>query len=421
MRILVVSNLYPPAAIGGYEQRCAAIVDTLSPRHEITVLTSREGGESEPGVLRTLPFMRPTKAHSLRAPLFTLAAVRAARRALEQVRPELIFVFNGASVPQAALRALELSGVPVAWSVGEHWFAGIYRHDQFLRHLYPGDTGLRGVWAAGVRVLWRIDPQLRRLELHTPVPAAIVWNTEVMRTFVPVPPTTKPVLERVIYPGTRHEEMYAALPRTPTAEPTIAFVGRVEPEKGPDVAVRALAELERTHGIRARLVICGAATPQMASWIEALAAEQGVADRVELRGFLRADELGAVLATSHIMLAPYVWEEPLGLVCVEAGLARVPIVASLSGGMPELLRDGEEALFFAKGDVSACAELLARTLRDGDATAARVERAFARAREFGWDGYVERIERFLIETRELLAGGYAAAAAGSSDVRAAST
>jgi len=47
------------------------------------VLTSQEGGESEPGVLRTLPFMRPTKAHSLRAPLFTLAAVRAARRALD--------------------------------------------------------------------------------------------------------------------------------------------------------------------------------------------------------------------------------------------------------------------------------------------------------------------------------------------------
>jgi glycogen(starch) synthase len=404
VRILVVSNLFPPEAVGGYELRCAGIVDALRERHEVTVLTSSEGGRpSEPGVLRTLQFMQPTKAHSLRAPMFTVAAVRAARAALERERPELIFFFNGANVPQAALRVLELSGVPVAWSVGEQWFSGIYRYDQFLRHLYPGDTGLRGIWAAGMRAVDRADPQLRRLEFETPVPAAVMWNTEVMRSFIPVPPTTKPVLERVIHPGTRHEDLYASLPRNPSPEPTIAFVGRVEEEKGPDVAVQALAELERRHRVAARLVMCGSASPHMTAVIEALARELGVAERVELRGFLGAEQLGAVLASAHVMLAPYVWDEPLGLVCVEAGLARAPVVASLSGGMPELLRDGKEALFFPKGDVDACVKALARTLSDPDATAARVERAFVRAREFGWKTYVERVEGFAVEARELLA------------------
>lgn len=403
MRILVVSNLYPPGAVGGYEQRCAGIVDALRSRHDVTVLTSGERDADEPGVLRTLPLMRATKTDSLRAPLFTVAAVRAAREAFDQTQPELIFFFNGSGVPQAALRMLELAGVPVAWSVGEQWFSSIYRHDQFLRHLYPGDAGLRGVWAAGMRGVKQLDPQLRRLGFDAPVPAAVMWNTEVMRTFIPIPPTTEPLLERVIHPGTRHEKLYASLTRTPNVEPTIVFVGRIEPEKGPDIAIRSLAELERLHGIAARLVMCGASTPEMSASIKELAAEHGVAERVEMRGFLGPEELGQALASSHVMLAPYVWDEPLGLVCVEAGLARVPVVAALSGGMPELLRDREEALFFPKGDVGACVDALARTLRDTDATAARVQRAFARAREFGWTSYVERVEQFVIEARELLA------------------
>jgi glycosyltransferase involved in cell wall biosynthesis len=408
LRILVVSNLYPPVAVGGYELRCAGLVDALSDRHEITVLTSTSGQERvtrpDDRVLRTLPFIRTTKGDSLRASRLSVAATRATRDALEQAQPELIFIFNGANVPQAALRVLELTGVPLVWSVGEHWFSGIYRHDQFMRHLYPGERGLRGMWATGMRTLNRHHPDLH-LDVSEPTAAAVMWNTEIMRTFVAVPPTTVPVLERVIHPGTRHEELYASLERTPSAVPSIAFVGRVEAEKGPDVAVRAVAELERRYGIITRLIMCGSVEPEMARSIEALARSLGVARGVEMLGFLPAPELGDVLASAHVVLLPYVWEEPFGLVCVEAGLARVPVVASLSGGMPEILRDGQEALFFPKGDVEACAEALARTLKNPAEAARRTDRAFVRAQAFGWTGYVDRVDAFLVEARERLLAG----------------
>ena len=302
-------------------------MDALSDRHEITVLTSSTGQEhvarAEEGVLRTLPFIRQTKGDSLRAARLAVGAVRATREALEQADPDLIFIFNGAGVPRSALRVLELTGVPVVWSVGEHWFTGIYRHDQFTRHLYLGERGLRGVWASGMRQLNRHHPSLQ-IDLDEAVPAAVMWNTEIMRTFIPVPPTTLPVLERVIYPGTRHEELYSSLERAPGAVPTIAFVGRLEPEKGPDIAVHALAGLERKYGIVARLVMCGSVEPAKAKSIEALARSLGVARGVELRGFLPPSDLGDVLSSAHVVLLPYVWEEPLGLVCVEAGLARAP-------------------------------------------------------------------------------------------------
>ncbi len=60
LRILVLSNLYPPAVIGGYEIECDTVVTHLRESHEVLVLTSRMDRRSvapERGVSRTLPFL----------------------------------------------------------------------------------------------------------------------------------------------------------------------------------------------------------------------------------------------------------------------------------------------------------------------------------------------------------------------------
>ena len=60
MRILTVSNLYPPIVEGGYEARCAATVESLRGTHEVLVLTSDPRPRrvpAGPSVLRELPFL----------------------------------------------------------------------------------------------------------------------------------------------------------------------------------------------------------------------------------------------------------------------------------------------------------------------------------------------------------------------------
>ena len=62
MRILVVTDRFPPAVHGGYEIECAGVVAHLRREHEVTVLTSsldRRGIPVEPGVVRRLPFVEP--------------------------------------------------------------------------------------------------------------------------------------------------------------------------------------------------------------------------------------------------------------------------------------------------------------------------------------------------------------------------
>jgi glycosyltransferase involved in cell wall biosynthesis len=239
-----------------------------------------------------------------------------------------------------------------------------------------------------------------RLRLDRPerFPASICWNSEFMRDGTPVPATIEPLLEDLIYPALPQGEGFAAVERNPAAAPLIAFVGRVTEEKGVELAYRALADLRDRHGIEAELELAGPADAPMRDRLGRLAAELGIARRVRLLGPLGPAELQNLLGRAHALVAPPIWQEPAPMVCVEGALARVPIVASRSGGIPEMVRDGEEALLFDIGDVAGCADCLARTLTERAETKIRVGRAFERAQHLSWGPYIAATDRFLDAT-----------------------
>ena len=395
LRILVISNLYPPAVSGGYEVECSGVVEHLRQRHEVMVLTSTRGRvDREEAVARLLPPVPPgSRVRSLRAPLDALRAARATRRVLAAFRPDLVYVWNGAQIPQAAIRVAETAGVPVAYRICEHWFGHLYRSDRFMRHLYGEDRGLRAGWAVLARLVNRLPPL--RLDPTRRVDAAVCWNAEAVRRLSPAPASARVVLERIVYPATTQGEEMVGLERSPAPVPIVACVGRVTSAKGTDVAYRAIAELRDRHGIEARLVVAGAGDDDFRERLRRLADELSIAQLVEDRGQLGRPAVKDLLAEAHAVVVPSVWEEPAPLVCVEAALARVPVVASRVGGIPELLDDPEQALLCPPGDAPAFAAALARTLTTPDETAARCERAFARAQELRYGPYLARMDAFL--------------------------
>jgi glycosyltransferase involved in cell wall biosynthesis len=409
VRILVVSDLFPPASRGGYEVECKGVVEHLRGDHDVDVLTSVLGrrSEREPGVHRVLPFVgsdrRPFR--SALAAWDASRAVRATDRALARVRPELVYVFNGSGLPRVVLRRLALSGTPMAVRVCEHWFGGLYANDRFLRHLTPGETGLRGTWARGMRAVARLDPRLD-LDVRTPTRWAVSWNSRFLREAVRVPEEVEVVHEEVFLPVNPRVPRFADIERTtPAVPPTLFFAGRLDDRKGADVAVRALAALRDRHGVEARLVLAGHGTrPERAS-LAALIAELGLGARVELPGPLAFEEMAERLADCSAWVVPSVWNEPAPTVALEAGLARVPAVLARVGGAPEMLREETEALFFARGDHEGCADALARLLADEHATAERVTRAHARASAVSWPAYLQATDRFLAAAVDALRAG----------------
>jgi glycosyltransferase involved in cell wall biosynthesis len=409
MRILVVSNIYPPAAIGGYEIGCEAVVERLRREHEVLVLTSAGGqrgrradSAAPPAVWRELTWLTPDARGARRAPLASIRDARLARRALAW-KPDFVYVWNGASIPQAALRILADSRLPLAFRVEEHWFAKIFVSDQFLRELLPARRGLaRSAWARGCRLV-NAMPGLR-LDPTAPLRAAISWNSQATRRIAAPPPFVETALERVRHPAPPYGDIYAAAQRDPAPEPLIAYLGRVTPFKGIAVAIEALALLRSEYGLVAQLVVIGPEDGDHGSQMRALADRLGVGEAVSWDGQATPAQAASKLARAHAMIVPSTWDEPFGLVMIEGALARVPLVAADVGGIGEAMHDEQHALLFARGDASAAAAALARTLREGEQTAARVQRAYERAQAFRLEPYLEEQERFVSDALSALRG-----------------
>jgi glycosyltransferase involved in cell wall biosynthesis len=399
MRILVISSHFPPVVKGGYERECEAVVNHLRRHHQVQVLTSshaRSSVDPRPDVRRILPLLPGDWRGSLMAPLLTRRSARLTAEAVRVFNPHLIYYWNGARLSLAVMVAASRSRLPIAYRVCEHWLGGIAAYDQFARHLTPGDRGLRLAWARLIRVLNR-DPLLR-LDSPESHPATISWNSAFLSQATTVPELIDPLFQEVIHPATPQGDLFVGIDRRPSGGPTILFVGRVTREKGIQIAYQALAHLRTALGYDASLVVAGPIEAGLETELREEAAALNIGANVEIRGELGPDGIAALLETAHALVVPSVWEEPAGLVCVEAALARVPIVASRSGGIPELVRDRRDGLLFSRGDAEQCAELLAETLADPEATRRRVESAFERAQQWSFQPYVDATDRFLERT-----------------------
>ncbi len=160
-------------------------------------------------------------------------------------------------------------------------------------------------------------------------------------------------------------------------ERLVLSVGNLYPVKGHDVLVRAAAELARRRPeLRWRVAVAGRGEEE--DELQSLAAELGIAGRLELLGY-RAD-VADLLAAADVFVLPS-RSEGLPLALLEAMFAGLPIVASNVGGIPEVVEDGEEALLVPVEDAGALAGALERLLTDVELARDLSDRARRRARK----------------------------------------
>lgn len=178
---------------------------------------------------------------------------------------------------------------------------------------------------------------------------------------------------------------FAATP--PAAErTTLLALGRLHPNKGFDVLLRAVALLPGVD-----LVIAGEGPERGA--LEALARDLGVAGRVRLPGWRQ--DAGALLKAARIFVCPS-RQEPLGNIVIEAWSAGCPVVAADAEGPRELIADGADGLLVPKEDPGALAAAIAGLLADPVRAIALAEAGRARfARDYAEAPVVARWRDFL--------------------------
>ncbi len=136
----------------------------------------------------------------------------------------------------------------------------------------------------------------------------------------------------------------------------VVFAGRVVKPKGLGVLIRAM------RAVDAELVVCGDGMQLTA--MRRLARRVGVERRVRFQGWLNAERLARELAEASVVAIPSLWPEPFGLVGIEALAAGRPVVASLTGGIPDWLEDGVTGVGVQPGDVRGLARALDSLLAD---------------------------------------------------------
>ena len=149
--------------------------------------------------------------------------------------------------------------------------------------------------------------------------------------------------------------------RTRAPQPTVVFVGRLVREKGVDVLIRAFTKVVAQMP-EARLLIAGDG-PELNS-LNMLINKMGVSSHVTMLGHLSHPEMECLFDGAWVQAVPSLWAEPFGLVAVEAMMRGTAVVASDSGGLTEIVRDGEAGFLVPPGNIEALAEALLLLLKD---------------------------------------------------------
>lgn len=189
-----------------------------------------------------------------------------------------------------------------------------------------------------------------------------------------------------------------------TSRPTVVFVGRITRQKGLPHFLRAARQLPAD----VQIVLCAGApdTPEIAAEVDALVTKlreerSGV---VLITQMLPQKEVAAILDAADVFITPSVYE-PLGIVNLEAMALGLPVVGTATGGIPDVIVDGEtgflvpiEQLQDGTGTPidperfeADMAERLIRVLEDKDLAARMGAAGLARARElFSWEAIGEK-------------------------------
>jgi D-inositol-3-phosphate glycosyltransferase len=188
--------------------------------------------------------------------------------------------------------------------------------------------------------------------------------------------------------------------------PMLLFVGRIQPLKGPDVAIRALHALARPE---AQLVIVGGASGSDGDGeverAHQLVDELGLHDRVRFVPPQPHHILSSYYRAADVVVVPS-RSESFGLVALEAAACGVPVVASAVGGLQSLVDHGETGYLVPDRDPRAFAAAIERILDDPLLAASMSVAAGERASGYTWGFAAARLRRLYTDltSRQLVLG-----------------
>lgn len=378
MRLLFLSNFYPPAGQGGYEEWCQEMAIQLRHRgHEVIVLTSHQPGDEEnndPSWVRRELHMEMALV-SLRNGIqfFThrhhyerenLATVQSYIR---RFRPEAMVIWGMWNIVRAVpVLAEQLLPGRVVYYMGDYWPTLPSQFEYY--------------WKAPAQYWYTQLPKalLGKAARHI-LSQEIVAKPRFPRVIFPTVFMRNELVKRGMKPGeslviygaadtaayqqcrcTRH----LGATEQPKEKVTLLYAGRIRADKGVHLAIKALARLVQDYGIQTvELLIAGSGDRDYLTFLHYLVRRHHVEPYVTFLGPQTKEAMPALYCQADIFLFTSLWQEPFGRALVEAMAAGVAVVGSAVGGVTEILQENETALTYQPGNIEGLAAQVARLIQ----------------------------------------------------------
>jgi glycosyltransferase involved in cell wall biosynthesis len=227
------------------------------------------------------------------------------------------------------------AGIPAVAQLCDYWLQYAQDVDAWVR-MFASRPRLG-------RVVERVTGVITRVDMAAADMSLVYVSEHLRRSAIAANPAYEHADSHVIHTGPDLTLFHPVPPRPWSWE--LLYLGRMERRKGIDLAIMSLAHLPE----QATLTVVGSGDDDYVAELRQVAASAGVAGRVTFERRPR-DEIPAAYAAADVVLFPVRWEEPWGLVGLEAMAVGRPVIASGRGGSGEYIDDGHNALLIDPDD-----------------------------------------------------------------------
>jgi glycogen synthase len=440
VRILVVTNLYPPHLADTDDFRCQNVTEALGGRgHELRVLTSTCGLASEAGhTARALGDSRDALVQRrLRVNgefgQFTVAGLGELRElearnnavlrdALAEFQPDVVHVYSLRGLSKSLLVTLRRTGVPACFDMADPWLAEELATDPWLawwhRERVPAMQKVQrtGLEVSGQRAKWDaatptfLEPGVNRLpaifdrDTHGGAAPNSLGTPQLRRLYFSSPALRDATAAagfrvahgEVIHPGVDTRLFNGEV--KPATAPVRKFLAaaRLTPHCGMATAIDAL-QLVRAQGVRAALTVFGRGSSEVLAKLRTRAVQCGGAVEFRAGGLQR--ELPGIYQAHDAFIYPVEREESFVGAPLEAMACGLPVIVNQDHGAEDLFRSQESCLAFSSGDAAALAARMLELIQTPNLASqlAQVGQNEVLTR-YQFDTAVEQIERCLEDT-----------------------
>lgn len=359
MKILCVSNIFPPHVVGGYELGCLMNAEAASRAgHEVRVVTSASFGTLEkksfPNELDVRRIFAPIYDYEVGRRSYQRSADYASQggvhpgnclafaAAIDAWRPDVIWMHNPLGLgPVGILETAIATGTPTV----VHLMDAIDEGVELSQHGFE----MAGRWAAAKRRVRAIA--CSRSTLHRNRTLGDYQSATVIPSGIPL------------------HELGQASPRpgiVPGEPVRVVHFGQLKSHKGTREVVAAIGILRRTMGLSAELHLVGLCDTDFATDLRSLAASGGFESAVHWHGAKDRSSLHEMLGTMHLAVLPLNEHEAFGYVAPEAALHGMCVAVGRNAGCTEIFPRGYPYFLDRRDDPAAIAGVVRRICTDHD-------------------------------------------------------